>query len=108
MSLLCSVLYKDTCHWFRATVPPGDPTEVGMCDGLHMFDSGSGTIRRRGPVGVGVSLWVWALRPSSQLPGSQYPASSPSDEDTEFLAPPTPCLPGCCHVPLLDDNGLNL
>jgi hypothetical protein len=28
------------------------------------------------PVGVGVSLWVWALRPSSELPGSQSSAIS--------------------------------
>jgi hypothetical protein len=32
---------------------------------LNMLDPGSGTIRRCGPVGVGVSLWVWALKPSS-------------------------------------------
>jgi hypothetical protein len=25
----------------------------------------------------------------------------PSDEDVEFSAPPSPCLPGCCHVPTL-------
>ena len=31
------------------------------CDGLYML----GTIRRCGPVGLGVSLWAWALRPSS-------------------------------------------
>ena len=30
------------------------------CDGLYMLGSGSGTIRRYGPVGVGVSLWAWA------------------------------------------------
>ena len=35
------------------------------CDGLYMLGPGSGTIRRCGPVGVGVSLWVWAIRPSS-------------------------------------------
>jgi len=27
---------------------------------LHMLGPGSGTIRRCGLVGVGVSLWVWA------------------------------------------------
>ena len=27
-----------------------------MCDGLYMFGPGSGTIRRCGPVGVGVDL----------------------------------------------------
>jgi hypothetical protein len=25
----------------------------------------------------------------------------PSDEDVELSAPPAPCLPGCCHVPIL-------
>jgi hypothetical protein len=38
------------------------------CDGLYMLGSGSGTIRRCSPVGVGVSLWVWAIRPSLSLP----------------------------------------
>jgi hypothetical protein len=38
---------------------------VNLCDGLHMLGPGSLTIKRFGPVGVGVSLWVWALRPSS-------------------------------------------
>jgi hypothetical protein len=33
------------------------------CDGLYMFGPGSDTIWRRcGLVGVGVSLWAWALR----------------------------------------------
>jgi hypothetical protein len=32
-------------------------------DGLYMLDHGSGTIRRYGLVGVGVSLWRWALIP---------------------------------------------
>jgi hypothetical protein len=35
------------------------------CDGLYMLGPGSGMVRRCVPVGVGVSLWVWALRPSS-------------------------------------------
>ena len=33
-------------------------------DGLYMLDPVSGTIRRCGPVGVGVSLWALALKPS--------------------------------------------
>jgi hypothetical protein len=45
-------------------------------DGLYMLSPGSGSIRRCGPVGVGVSLWVLALRPELKLPGSQYSASS--------------------------------
>jgi len=36
---------------------------IGNYDGLHMLGPGSGTIRRCGLVGVGVSLWVWALIP---------------------------------------------
>jgi hypothetical protein len=34
------------------------------CDDLYMFSPGSGTIRRCGPIGVGVSLGVCAIRPS--------------------------------------------
>ena len=34
------------------------------CDGLYMLSLGSGTIRKCGLVRIGVSLWVWALRPS--------------------------------------------
>ena len=37
----------------------------GPRDSLYMLGPGSGTIRRCGLVGVGVSLWAWALRPSS-------------------------------------------
>jgi hypothetical protein len=33
-----------------------------VCDSLYILDSENGTIRRCGPVGVGESLWVWALR----------------------------------------------
>jgi hypothetical protein len=29
-------------------------------DGLYMLGPGSGSFRRCGPVGVGVSLWAWA------------------------------------------------
>ena len=32
----------------------------------------------------------------------------PSDEDVELSTPPASCLPECCHVSSLDDNGLNL
>ena len=37
---------------------------LSPCDDLYMLGPGSGTIRRCSLVGVGVSLWVWALRPS--------------------------------------------
>jgi hypothetical protein len=35
------------------------------CGGLNMLNLGSGTIGRCGLVGGSVSLWGWALRPSS-------------------------------------------
>ena len=35
------------------------------CEGLYMLDPESGTVGRGGLVGLGVSLWVWALRPLS-------------------------------------------
>ena len=37
----------------------------GIKCGLYMLGPESGTIRGYGLVGVGVSVWVWALRPSS-------------------------------------------
>jgi hypothetical protein len=38
---------------------------VTRCGVLNMLGPGSGTICKCGLVEVGVSLWVWALRPSS-------------------------------------------
>ena len=35
---------------------------LSVCDGLYMLGPGNVTIRRCGLVGVGVSLWSWALR----------------------------------------------
>ena len=58
-------------------------SSITLCDGLYMLVPGSGTIRRCGLVGVGVSLWVWTLRPSSYLSRSQY-------EDVELSTPPGP------------------
>ena len=49
---------------------------LDSCHGLNMLGPGNNTIWRCDPLGVGVSLWVWALRPSSYLPGSQSSASS--------------------------------
>jgi hypothetical protein len=34
-----------------------DQKQVEECDDLYMLVSGSGIIRKCGPVGVGVSLW---------------------------------------------------
>ena len=39
--------------------------KLGPCDALYMLGPGSGTVGRCGLVGVGVSLWLWALRSSS-------------------------------------------
>ena len=44
---------------------PNNLSSDSTCDGLYMLSPRSGTIRKCGPVGVDVSLWVWALRPSS-------------------------------------------
>ena len=49
---------------------------VQICDGLYMLGPGSGIVGRCGLVGVGVALWVWVLIHLSQLPRSQYSASS--------------------------------
>jgi hypothetical protein len=38
---------------------------TSVVGGLNMHGPGGGTTRRHGPVGVYVSLWEWALRPSS-------------------------------------------
>lgn len=42
-------------------------TQVCLChyDGFYMISPGSGIIKRCGIVGVGVSLWMWALSPAS-------------------------------------------
>ena len=37
---------------------------LALCDGLYTLGPGGGTVGRCGLVGEGVSLWVWALRPS--------------------------------------------
>jgi hypothetical protein len=58
------MLEKCLVFFVSIIVKPNQKTSVG-CDGLYMCRPGSGTIRRCGPFGVGVSLWVWALRPSS-------------------------------------------
>ena len=57
---------------------------VRHCDGLYMLGPGSGTIRRYDLVGVGMSLWAWAL-----------------DEDAELSTTLATHVPGCCHTPAL-------
>ena len=46
------------------------------CDGLCMLGPENGTIKRCGPVGVGVTLQAWVIRLSSQVPGSKNSTSS--------------------------------
>ena len=70
------------------------------CDGLYMLSPGSGTIRRCGLVGVGVSMWVWALIPSPSFLEVNL-LLQPSDENVELSAAPIPCLSRWCHAPSL-------
>jgi hypothetical protein len=51
--------------WYIYTMEEWIPSFLYTCDGLYMLGPGSSTFRRCGLVGVGVSLWIWALRPSS-------------------------------------------
>ena len=83
------------------------------CGGLHMLGSGSewhyqvwSCWYRCGLVRRSVLLWVWALRPSSQLPGVF--TYLPSEQDVELSALLVPCLPGHCHAFCLNNNVLNL
>ena len=60
------MIATETLPQVRMRVPdPRDPVptlHMATCYSLNMLGPGSGTIRRCGLVGVGVSLWVWALR----------------------------------------------
>jgi hypothetical protein len=83
------------------------PVKKNTCDGLYMLFPGRGTFRRCGPVGVGVSLWVWALRPSSSCLEASLPLAAFRWRCTTLSSSctmPAKMLP-CSH---LDDNGLNL
>ena len=71
-ALCFAQVWPSYTHMFEQT--SGD--QAVEHDGLYMLNPGSGTIKRCGPVGVGLSLWVWDLRPTSQLAGSQYSAST--------------------------------
>lgn len=77
-----------------------------MC--LNAWPIGSGTIRRCGPVGVGVALlkevcyWGQALRFQMLKPGPVLLSVFllPLDIDGEMSAPsPAPCLLAHLHVP---------
>jgi hypothetical protein len=65
-----------------------------------MLSEGNGTIRRCGPVGVGVSLGV-GFKTLTLAAWKPVFCQQPSDEDVELLAPPVPSLPGCCQAPAL-------
>ena len=73
-----------------------------------MLGPGTGTIRRCGLVEVGValmkevSLWGWAMRPSSQPHGSQsFPVCLQNKmKNSQFLQGHV-CLNKHCHAPAL-------
>ena len=75
-------------------------TREAGCHGVYVLGAGSGTMRRCGPVGVGVALWVQDLRPLSQLPGSEYSASSlqMKMENSQLLLH-HPCLDAAVFLP---------
>jgi hypothetical protein len=92
----------------------------------YTWPMGSGSIRRRGLFGVGMTLleeihhcggelWgpVFKLHPvwkrvSSSLPMKKMLSWLPWDKDTELSAPLASCLPTCCHASYHYDNGLDL
>ena len=76
-------------------------------DGLNILGPGSGTIRRCGLVGVGLTLLkkcvIVGMGFKTLILGPWKPVFSflPLEQDVELSAPPTPCLPRCCHAPAL-------
>jgi hypothetical protein len=75
-----------------------------FCDGSYMLGPGSGTIRKCGPIGVDVPLWVWVIN----LHTSNLEASillTAFRWRCRILS--SPCtMPDCGSH--LDDTGLNL
>ena len=55
-------LKKELCVFYEYEFLPVCIGVYHVCHGLNMLGPGSSTIWRCGLVGVGVSLWVWALR----------------------------------------------
>jgi hypothetical protein len=49
---------------------------VSLLESMALLESVWPFWSRCGFVGIGMSQWVWALRASSELPRSQYSASS--------------------------------
>jgi hypothetical protein len=55
-----SILLMTPCTSDTGLRGPSWIQPESLCDGMYMLGPGSGTIRRCGLVGIGVSLWVWA------------------------------------------------
>lgn len=71
----------------------------------------SGSIRRCGLVGGGVSLWGGLrglLGSSSAQCGIPFSFWLSSEQDVELSTPIAPCLPAYCRASCQDDNGLSL
>jgi hypothetical protein len=64
-----------------------------------------GVLKRSPPM---LRLHPLQQRASSYLPEDARLCWLPSNQDVELSAPPTPCLPACCHASCYNDNGLNL
>ena len=76
------------------------------CDGFNLLGSGSGTLKSCGLVGVLVAFWRKCIIVGVGFKTLILTPWNPvfcllSEQDVALLAPPTPCLPGCCHVPAL-------
>ena len=86
-----------------------------MC--LTAWPIGSGTIRRCGLVGVGVTLLqevchcgggLWGLTYTQAMPSVVHSLLLPAVQDVELSDPSSAlCLPSHCHVFHHDDNELN-
>ena len=61
-----------------------------MCDGLNMLGPGSGTIRRYGPVGIGVPHTVGVGFNTLVLAAWKPGLLASSGEDVKLSAPPAP------------------
>ena len=60
INLLFSTIYIGLYRLMCLNKPMGPREWNVLVLFLYMLGPGSGTIRRCGPVGIGVSLWVWA------------------------------------------------
>ena len=74
-----------------------DPLEVtghSRWYGLNMLGPGNDSIWKYGLVGVCVSLWAWALRPSCLEASLLFAFGT----DVELSASPAPCLVGAAML----------